>query len=113
MVSYLKTSTDTATGEVSVLKADKEEPAAVYLRRIGSLNSGDFSFWRPLYKLALKVPPNRQFNVTPFTRKVDGVGTLFVFPMNERVSVPRNRKEEKATAETAKQSVTQAAPAEA
>jgi hypothetical protein len=110
VLTHVKTSTDVATGEVSVFKAAQGEPGAVSLRRLGALNSGEFSFWRPLHKLSLKVPPNRQFNVTPFTRQAPGVGTLFVFPMNERVSVPRNRKEEKAAAEAAKQTTAQAAP---
>lgn len=111
VLTHVKTSTDVATGEVSVCKARPDESGATYVRRLGALNSGEFSFWRPLYKLSLKVPPRRQFNVTPFTRKVEGVGTLFVFPMNDRVSVPRNRQEERAVAQAGRQATTQAAPA--
>lgn len=103
VVTFIKTATIEDSGEVWVVKAHKDEPGATYLRRMGAQNAGDFSFWRPLHKLNLRVPPNRQFNVTPFTREVPGVGTVFVFPMNERVSVPRNRKEEKEAEEAAKQ----------
>lgn len=94
VVTHLKTSTDRETGEVAVFKATAGEAGAVYLRRLGSLRSGEFAFWRPLYKLSLAVPQDRQFNVTPFTRYEEGVGTLFVFPISERVSLPRRRKRE-------------------
>lgn len=112
VVTHVKTSTDPATGEVAVVKASKDELGAVYLRRLGSQNIGQFSFWRPLHKLSLKVPPKRQFHVTPFTRKVEGLGTLFIFPMNKRTSMPRNRKEEKMVAEAAQQVVEEIAPTE-
>lgn len=91
---YVRTSTDLETGEVTIGKTKKGEPGAVPVRRIGAQNAAVFSFWRPLKKLDLKVPEDRQFNVTPFTREVDEVGTVFVFPVGQRVSVPRNRKEE-------------------
>lgn len=113
VVTHVKTSTDVKTGEVSVLKAAKGEEGAIPVRRLGALNAGEFSFWRPLQKLGLKVPPDRQFNVTPVTRDVAGLGTLFVFPMGDRVSVPRNRREERDAAEAAKQATAEAAPSEA
>jgi hypothetical protein len=75
------------------------------VRLVGALNSVEFSFFRPLRKLSIKVPADRQFNVTPTTREIEGLGTLFVFPMSERRSVPRNRSEEAAA-----QSGGQAAP---
>lgn len=99
VLTHVKTSTDAATGEVSVFKARPGEPGATALRRIGAQNAGEIAFWRPLRKLSLEVPANRQFNVTPVTRKVAGVGTLFVFRMNDRVSVPRSRKESAQAAE--------------
>jgi len=83
VITNLKTSTDVATGEVSVGKALPDEPGAVPVRLLGALNSAEFSFFRPLRKLNIKVPADRQFNVTPFTREIDGVGTVFVFPMAE------------------------------
>ncbi|HYF96403.1 MAG TPA: hypothetical protein VD969_29715 [Symbiobacteriaceae bacterium] len=98
VITNLKTSTDVATGEVSVGKALPDEPGAVPVRLLGALNSAEFSFFRPLRKLNIKVPADRQFNVTPFTREVEGVGTVFVFPLAERRSVPRNRREEEAAA---------------
>ncbi|MFZ5823435.1 MAG: hypothetical protein ACOY94_03705 [Bacillota bacterium] len=110
VLTHVKTSTDVVTGEVSVYRAYAGEAEAVPVRRLGAQNNGEFSFWRPLHKLSLKVPPSRQFNVTPYTKQVEGLGTLFVFPMAERVSVPRNRKAEKAAAEAAAQVTEQAAP---
>ncbi|MFZ5823500.1 MAG: hypothetical protein ACOY94_04050 [Bacillota bacterium] len=92
VLTHVKTSTDRATGEVSVFRARHGEPGAVALCRIGAGNAGEIAFWRPLRKLGLTLPPDRQFNVTPFTREVAGVGTLFVFPLRDRVSVPRKRK---------------------
>ena len=92
VVTHLKTSTDRATGEVSVFRARPGEPGAVALSRKGAGNAGVFAFWRPLWKLGLVVPADRQLVVTPFTRAVAGVGTLFVFPLRDRVSVPRKRK---------------------
>lgn len=101
VTTHIKTSTDKPSGEVTVAKADSQEPGAVKLRQVGSLNTAEFSFYRPLRKLDLQVPPSRQLNVTPFTEEVEGLGTVFVFPMAKRVSVPRNRKEEAAAAEPA------------
>ncbi len=123
ILAYVKTSTDVMTGEVTVAKATEGEEGAVAVRRYGTQNAGMFNFWRPLRKLSLKVPEDRQFNVAPFTKDLTNVGTVFVFPMNKRVSVPRNLKEEqegeeqqqapakkgKATAAAAKES---AAPAQ-
>lgn len=94
VLSYIKTSTDVTTGEVIVCKALEKEPGAVPVRRHGTQNAASFNFWRPLRKLSLKVPEDRQFNVTPFIRQIDGVGTVFVFAMNQRKSVRRNLKEE-------------------
>lgn len=101
VVTHLKTSTNVATGEVSVFKAYKGEEGATPVRRLGAQNNGEFSFWRPLHKLALKVPSRRQFNVTPYTEEVEGIGTLFVFPMSKRVSVPRGKRAGKAEDEAA------------
>lgn len=101
VTTHVKTSTDKPSGEVTVHKAESKEPGAVKLRLVGSLNTAEFSFYRPLRKLELEVPPSRQFNVTPFAEEVEGLGTVFVFPMAKRVSVPRNRKEEAAAAEPA------------
>lgn len=109
VITHVKISTFVETGEVWVTKAGSGEPGATYLRRGRTLNSGEFSFWRPLHKLQLKVPPHQQYNVTPYAKEVEGVGTVFVFPMNDRVSVPRNRKEEKAAAKAAKLTAEQAA----
>lgn len=94
VVAYIKTATDTETGEVTVAKATENEKGAVPVRPIGALNTAEFSFFRPLRKLKLKVPANRQVNVAPFTKEIPTVGTVFVFPMAQRVSLPRNRKEE-------------------
>ena len=110
VLTYVKTSTDVTTGKVSVYRGYPGEAEAVPVRRLGAQNNGEFSFWRPLHKLGLKVPPNRQFNVTPYTEEVEGLGTLFVFPMTERVSVPRHRKAEKAADEAAAEVTDQAAP---
>lgn len=91
---YVKTATNLETADVIVAKAKKGEPGAMQLRRIGAQNAAIFNFWRPLKKLDLKVPEDRQFNVTPYTQEIEGVGTVFVFPLSKRVSVPRNLKEE-------------------
>ncbi|MFZ5828405.1 MAG: hypothetical protein ACOY94_29230 [Bacillota bacterium] len=101
VVTHLKTSTIVERGEVLVGRALPGEPGATPLRRTGSLNTGEVSFWRPLYKLGLRVPPDRQFHVTPFLREVEGEGTLFVFPMNERVSAPRHGRRGAKAAEAA------------
>lgn len=98
VVTAVKTSTDVDSGEVTVYKAHPGEEGSVPLRWVGAQNTAVFSFWRPLRKLNLKVPPTRQFNVTPFTREVEDVGTVFIFPMNQRISAPRNRREEAETA---------------
>ncbi|HEY3368757.1 MAG TPA: hypothetical protein VGK74_27185 [Symbiobacteriaceae bacterium] len=97
VISHIKTSTNVENGEVSIFKATEGEKGAVLVRLYGALNSAEFSLFRPLRKLNLKVPPGRQFNVTPFTREVPKLGTVYVFPMSARVSVPRNRREESAT----------------
>jgi hypothetical protein len=97
VLSHMKTSTDIKTGEVTVLRALEGEKGAVPLRRIGAQNAGEINFWRPLRKLNLKVPADRQFNVAPYTRRHSTHGTLFVFPINQRESVPRNLKEEAET----------------
>jgi hypothetical protein len=96
VVSHVKTATNLATGEVTVFKASPKEPGAIPLQRLGAQNAAIFNFWRPLRKLNLKVPADRQFNVTPFPRVEAKVGTLFIFPINQRTSVPRNLKEEDA-----------------
>jgi hypothetical protein len=98
VVTHVKTSTDKETGEVTVAKAGAKEPGAVLVRLIGAQNTAEFSFFRPLRKLGLKVPPSRQYNVEPYSQEVvgkdDKVFTVFTFPMGNRVSVPRNKKEE-------------------
>ncbi len=101
VASFVKTRTDEATGEVWVAKAREGEAGAVPLRRIGTQNSALFTFWRPLRKLNLNVPANRQFNLTPRLLKVDENLAVFVFDMTSRVSVPRNRAEEAAAEEAA------------
>lgn len=120
VLAFVKTSTSVETGEVTIAKANKNDEGAVQVRRYGTQNAVVFNFWRPLRKLGLKVPADRQFNVTPFTKELPGVGTVFVFPMNDRVSVPRNLKEEQAegqatdgakTETAAKSAKAQAAPA--
>lgn len=93
VVTHVKTSTDAASGEVTVARAVAGEAGAVSVRHLGS-NAAEFSFFRPLRKLNLKVPANRQFNVSPIRQVIDGVGAVFIFPMAQRRSVPRNRKEE-------------------
>ena len=105
VVTHVRTSTDKPTGKVTVCKADSTTRGAVNVRLIGAQNTAEFSFFRPLTKLKLKVPPTRQFNVVPYTEEVlDEQGrqtTVFVFPMAERKSVPRNKKEEAAAKEPA------------
>ena len=103
ILTYLKTSTDTKTGEVMIARADPKEPGAVPVRRIGAQNNAVVNFWRPLQKLRLRIPVERQFLVEPITREVDGVGTVFILPMKKRVSVPRNLKEESDEAQETKQ----------
>ncbi len=93
VLAYIKTSTNVSTGDVLVAKAEADEEGAVEVRRYGTHNAGMFNFWRPLRKLSLKVPADRQFNVTPYPKEIAGV-TVFVFPLNQRVSVPRKLKEE-------------------
>jgi hypothetical protein len=100
VVTHLKTATDPETGEVVVFKAADDEPGAVKVRLLGALNTAEFSFFRPLRKLQITVPPDRQFNVVPYTEVVEGVGTVYVFPMTQRVSVPRNKREEENAAMT-------------
>lgn len=94
VVTYVKTATDVETGEVTVAKAKSTEKGAVKVRLMATQNAAEFSFFRPLQKLNLKVPKDRQFNVVPVRRELEGVGTVWVFPMANRKSVPRPRKEE-------------------
>lgn len=90
VLAFVKTSTDAATGEVLIARASEGEPGALPLHRYGSQNVAAFSFWRPLRKLNLKVPSDRQFNVRPSLRKINDNLTVFVLPMAERMSVPRD-----------------------
>lgn len=94
VLTHIKTSTNVEAAEVTIFKALAEDPGAVPIRRTGALNTVLFNIWRPLRKLNLKVPADRQFNVKPFTREVVGVGTVFVFPLAQRESVPRNLRDE-------------------
>lgn len=96
VVSHIKTATNLETGEVTVYRALPNDKGAVLVRPIGALNSVEFSFFRPLRKLSLKLPADRQFNVAPFVREIPKLGTAFVFPMSQRRSVPRNKREETA-----------------
>lgn len=109
--THVKTSTNTENGEVIVARAISGEAGAVPLRSVGALNTVEFSFFRPLRKLHLKVPADRQFNVVPLTRQHPTAGTLFVFPMAQRVSVPRNHKEEAAAESSEKSAPAQQGPA--
>lgn len=93
VISHLKTWTDVETGEVGIYKCKESDAGAVPLRRVGAQNAGEFSFWRPLKKLEMKVPPDRQFIIKPFIRKY-GKEKVFIFPMAKVVSVPRGRREE-------------------
>lgn len=114
ILTYVKTATDPNTSEVVVARATEGEKGAMQVRRYGAQNAATFNFFRPLRKLNLKIPADRQFNVTPFTREVPGVGMVFVFPMKDRVSVPRNLKDEQEEgAQPAKADAAKAAPAKA
>jgi hypothetical protein len=111
VVSHVKTATDVPTGEVTMARALATDKGAVAVRQLGALNAVEFSFFRPLHKLNLKVPANRQFNVVPFTRGVPGVGTVYIFPMAQRQSVPRNKKEDAASQSGQKAAAGEQAPA--
>lgn len=93
VVAAIRTSTDVKTGEVTVAKAESvTEAGAVMVRPVKTFNAASCSWWRPLKKLGLDVPGARQLNVTPFIREMKTVGTVFVFPMWEAHSVPRELK---------------------
>lgn len=94
MFTHVKTSTNAEVSEVYVACANPDDPGAIPVRRIGAQNAIEFSFWRPLRKLGIVVPPDRQYNVKPFLAESEELGLVFVFPMTERVSVPRNVREE-------------------
>lgn len=94
VITYVKTATDVESGEVIVAKAKASEKGAVKVRLVASQNCAEFSFFRPLQKLKLQVPKDRQFNVAPFKRELEGVGSVWVFPMANRKSVPRPRSKE-------------------
>lgn len=93
VLTHVITFTDVPAGEVSVFRAMPDDPGAVQIRRLGAQNVLQFNFWRPLKKLNLKVPADRQYNVKPFTRQFIE-GTVFVFPMNARESISRNSRDE-------------------
>jgi hypothetical protein len=105
MFQYVKTATNVETTEVLLVKSAKGEPDAVEVKRVGTGNSGYFSLLVPLRKMNVKVPEDRQFNIKPSIKPLaEGVG--FVFDFKQRVSVPRNLKED----EDVKQGETQPAP---
>ncbi len=108
--THVKVTTDTMTGEVTLTKSDGTEPDSVLVRRIEEIQWAEFSFWRPLHQLKLRVNPSRQFEVRPFTRELPGSSTAFVFPMNQRKDLPRNRHEENLVARAARKSVARVAP---
>jgi hypothetical protein len=92
LATAVKTATNVETGDVVVVKADPKDPDAVPLRLVGTQNAAEFSFHRPLTKLNLRVPSNRQFIISPHIQLMEGLGTAFIFPVAKRVSVPRGRK---------------------
>lgn len=93
VVTHIKTKTDPATGEVRVSKAEAGEQGAVRVRKTKSLNAAEFSFVRPLRKLGVVVPKDRMYKVTPQTEEMEGVGTVFVFPVSGAESIPRKKRE--------------------
>lgn len=95
IVAYVRTATEVETGKVIVAKADASTEGAVEVKLVGALNSAEFNIWRNLKKLNLTIPPNRQLNVPA---RLDTIGSrpVLIFDFDQRISVPRNRKEEAA-----------------
>lgn len=97
VTAYVRTATDSTTGEVLCYRAAEKDPGAIKVRLLGALNCAEINIWRVLMKLNLTVPSNRQLNIPVSTREISG-RTLIVFHFDQRKSVPRNKKEEGAGA---------------
>lgn len=111
MVPAIKTATNVETGDVTLFKADPKDEGAVPVRIVGAQTAAEFTFWRPLQKLNLKIPRTRQFNVPIADRQLEGGGTVFVARMTEKTSVLRNLKEEQTAPATPAAPAATAAPA--
>jgi hypothetical protein len=104
------TSTDTTTSKVTVFKADPLVGEPVPVNRHGTMNSAVFSFFVPLQMLNLHPGKDRQFEVVPFVQPIQNAPVAFVFDMEKRLSLPRNRQEEEAEEESTTDTA-EAAPA--
>jgi hypothetical protein len=96
VVTAIKTSSNPNTGEVTVGKAEATdaEPVTITVRLSETMNAAEFSLWRPLRKLNLKVPDNRRLQVMPTMRKTKSGRIVFIFPLNQAKSLPRTSRTE-------------------
>lgn len=92
------TSTNTSDSTVTVFRADPSRGEPVPVNRYGAMNSAVFNFFVPLQKLNLNPGKDRQFEVLPMEQPMEDGPVAFVFNMAQRVSIPRNRKDEEAEA---------------
>jgi len=108
--THITLTTDATTGHVTVGRAEPGDEFAVHIRRIESIQWAEFSFWRPLHQLQLKVHPTRQFEVRPFLRQQPDGTAAFVFPLFERKDMPRDTREAELVAQAARRPISLAAP---
>lgn len=88
--AFVRTRTFVETGEIWVAEAQENDPGAVEVKRVGTQNSAYFSFWRPLRKLNITVPADRQFDLEPKLVEVNEQLRIFVIRLSERQSRTRD-----------------------
>lgn len=109
--TFVRTRTFIDTGEVWLAAAAEYDPGAIELKRVGTQNSAYINFWRPLRKLNIQMPADRQFDLVPRLIEVNEQLKVFSFQMSDRKSRPRDVGAATEAAVTAEAAVTQVAAA--